>query len=139
MAQTNQRRLVEEAQVLASFEEIITLLRRQIRGLEKKIAGDLLAGDPLWRVLDETFRSIKGVADRTVARGQAELPEIGTLSNKAVAGAEPAWLPIARDSGKRKGKRSGSAEAERACDPSSSWSPASCAATIGTSPKSTNG
>jgi transposase len=104
VAQNNQRRLVEEAQVLASFEEIITLLRRQIRGLEKKIA-DLLAGDPLWRVLDETFRSIKGVADRTVARVMAELPEIGTLSNKAVA--KLAGLaPIARDSGKRKGKRS---------------------------------
>ena len=47
---------------------------------------------------------VKGVAGRTVARLHAELPEIGTLSNKAIA--KLAGLaPIANDSGKRKGKR----------------------------------
>jgi len=35
--------------------------------------------------LDAAFRTIKGVADRTVARLIAELPEIGTASNKAIA------------------------------------------------------
>jgi transposase len=44
-------------------------------------------------------------AGRTVARLHAELPEIGLLSNKAIA--KLAGLaPIANDSGKRKGKRS---------------------------------
>lgn len=103
VAQNNQRRLVEDAEVLASFDEIITLLRRQIRHLETQIA-ELLGNDPLWNAFDETFRSIKGVADRTVARVVAELPEIGTVSNKAIA--KLAGLaPIANDSGKRKGKR----------------------------------
>jgi transposase len=47
---------------------------------------------------------VKGVAGRTVARLHAELPEIGVLSNKAIA--KLAGLaPIANDSGKRKGKR----------------------------------
>ena len=104
VAQKNQARLVQEAQVRISFDEILTVLRRQIRRLESQIA-ELLQSDPLWRALDETFRSIKGVADRTVARVMAELPEIGTVSNKAVA--KLAGLaPIANDSGKRKGKRS---------------------------------
>ena len=50
------------------------------------------------------MRTFKGVADRTVARLLAELPEIGTLSNKAIA--KLAGLaPIANDSGKRKGQR----------------------------------
>ena len=101
--QTNQRRLVDDAEVRASFAEIITVVRRQIRQLEKQI-GELLQNDPLWQDLDEAFRSIKGVADRTVTRVLAEMPEIGTYSNKAIA--KLAGLaPLARDSGKHKGKR----------------------------------
>ena len=50
------------------------------------------------------FAEVKRVADRTVARLMAELPEIGTLSNKAAA--KLAGLaPIARDSGKLIGNR----------------------------------
>jgi len=102
-AQTNQRRLVDDIDVLAFLDEIVALLNRQIRSLEAKIAG-LIDDDPLWRHLDQAFRSIKGVADRTVARLMAEMPEIGTLSGKAAA--KLAGLaPIANDSGKRSGKR----------------------------------
>jgi transposase len=102
--QLNQRRLISEASVLAGFAELLGLIARQMRVLESEIA-QLIAGDPLWQKLDETFRTIKGVADRTVARLMAELPEIGTLSNKAVA--KLAGLaPLARDSGKTSGRRS---------------------------------
>jgi transposase len=102
-AQTNQRRLVTNPTVLRSFEEVLGLVARQVRSLETEIA-ELIDGDPLWQKLDEAFRTIKGVADRTVARLMAEMPEIGTLSGKAVA--KLAGLaPIARDSGKTKGKR----------------------------------
>ena len=101
--QTNQRRLVSDPSVGKAFEELLALIARQIRSLEAEIA-ELIDGDPLWRKLDETFRTIKGVADRTVARLMAELPEIGTLSNKAIA--KLAGLaPLARDSGKRTGRR----------------------------------
>jgi transposase len=102
--QSNQRRLVSDPTVLKSFEEMLALVIRQIRALEAEIAN-LIDGDPLWRKLDETFRSIKGVADRTVARLMAEMPEIGTLSGKAIS--KLAGLaPLARDSGKTKGNRS---------------------------------
>jgi transposase len=101
--QKNQRRLVTQAEVRDSIHEILAVIKRQSRELEKQIAT-LPGADPLWRALDETFRSIKGVAGRTVARVMAELPEIGTLSNKAIA--KLAGLaPMANDSGKRKGKR----------------------------------
>ena len=33
----------------------------------------------------QSFRSIKGVAGRTVSRVMAEMPEIGTLSHKRIA------------------------------------------------------
>lgn len=102
-AQRNQRRLVTDPTVLAAFDELLALIKKQIRHLEAEIA-ELLDTDPLWRKLDEAFRTIKGVADRTVARLMAELPEIGTISNKAIA--KLAGLaPIAHDSGKTTGKR----------------------------------
>jgi len=103
VSQTNQRRLVQDADVLASFDEVLQTIRRQIRGFEAKIA-ELLSSDPLWLELDAAFREIKGVADRSVANLLAELPEIGTLSGKAIAKLVGV-APIARDSGKRSGKR----------------------------------
>ncbi|MEO9190843.1 MAG: IS110 family transposase [Acetobacteraceae bacterium] len=103
VTQLNQRRLVEEAGVLVSFAAMIAFLTREIRMFEASIA-ELIDADPLWRKLDKQFRTIKGVAGRTVARLMAELPEIGTLSGKAV-GKLAGLAPIARDSGKFSGKR----------------------------------
>jgi transposase len=102
-AQSNQRRLVTDALARASFDELLTLIACQIRGFETQIA-ELIGSDPLWQKLDAAFRSIKGVADRTVARMMAELPEVGTLSNKAAAKLG-GLAPIAHDSGKLNGKR----------------------------------
>lgn len=102
--QSNQRRLVADPDVSGLFSELMALIARQTRALEAKIAA-LIDSDPVWQKLDECFRSIKGVADRTVARIMAEMPEIGTLSNKAVS--KLAGLaPLAKDSGKSQGKRS---------------------------------
>ncbi len=101
--QRNQRRLVTEATVLDSFSQALTFLGAQIRAMEVAIA-QMLAVDPLWRKLDESFRTIKGVADRTVARLMAELPEIGMLSNKKI-GKLAGVAPLACDSGKTQGKR----------------------------------
>jgi transposase len=103
-AQLNQRRLIGEPMVQASFDELLSLLGRQIRDLEQKIAH-LIQADPLWRELNQAFRTIKGVADRTVSRLMAEMPEIGTLSNKAISKLAGV-APLARDSGKHQGKRS---------------------------------
>lgn len=103
VAHENQRRLVEDAAVQASFAEILGVVTHQIRRFEAEIAA-LLQTDPLWRELDRTFRQTKGVADRSVARLMADMPEIGTYSNKAVA--KLAGLaPLANDSGTRQGKR----------------------------------
>lgn len=102
-AQNNQRRLVEDADALASFTAVLSTINQQIRSLEAKVIA-LIDADPLWIALDAAFREIKGVADRTVARLMAHVPEIGTLSGKAVAKLS-GLAPIARDSGKKTGKR----------------------------------
>ena len=95
--------LLDNAEILASIDEVIALLKRQSRTLEGEIAS-MVDDDPLWSQLAEAWRQVKGVADRTVARLMADLPEIGTYSNKAIA--KLAGLaPIANDSGKRQGKR----------------------------------
>ena len=101
--QRNQRRLVSDARVQQMVHDLLTVIAGQIRALEAEIT-QMIAADPLWQQLDTAFRSIKGVADRTVARLMAEMPEIGSLSNKAIA--KLAGLaPLARDSGKQQGKR----------------------------------
>jgi transposase len=102
-AQKNQARLVGDPAILASFTELLALLKQQMRTLELAIA-ELIAQDPLWQHLDQAFRAIKGVADRTVARLMAEMPEIGTLSHKAISKLAGV-APLARDSGKHQGKR----------------------------------
>ena len=96
--------LADNAEMLASIGEVITLLKRQSRTLEGEIAS-MIDDDPLWAQLAEAWRPVKGVAGRTVARLMADLPEIGTYSNKAIAKLV-GLAPLADDSGKRHGKRS---------------------------------
>jgi len=83
--------------------EIIAVLKRQGKSLSAEIAS-LIDNDPLWAALDATLRSVKGVADRTVATLMADLPELGILSNKAIAKLAGV-APLADDSGKRQGTR----------------------------------
>jgi transposase len=86
----------------SSINEVIGLLKRQARTLTDEIAS-LIADDPLWSQLDAALRT-KGLADRSVARLLAELPEIGIYSNKAVV--KLAGLaPFANDSGAKSGQR----------------------------------
>lgn len=95
--------LLDNPEVLTSIDEVIVLLKRQSRSLEGEIAS-MIDDDPLWALLAESWRSSKGVAGRTVAKLHAELPEIGTYNNKAIAKLV-GLAPLANDSGKRKGKR----------------------------------
>lgn len=93
-----------DATARSDLGEIIALLLRQRKAATEAIAA-MIETDPLWQALDRTFRSVKGVADRTVTTLIAELPEIGTLSNKAISKLV-GLAPLADDSGKRSGKRS---------------------------------
>jgi transposase len=95
--------LLDNTEMLASIDEVIALLKRQSRTMEGEIAS-MIDDDPLWSLLAQAWRSVKGVAGRTVARLMADLPEIGTYSNKAIAKLVGV-APIADDSGKRRGKR----------------------------------
>jgi transposase len=101
--QKQRRSSITNAEMVASIDEVIALLKRQARALEGEI-GSMIDDDPLWSQLDAALRTTKGVANRTVARLFAELPEIGIYSNKAVV--KLAGLaPFAHDSGAKTGQR----------------------------------
>lgn len=102
----NQKRRLHstrDATALLSLRELIAFLNRQADELAKAIAG-MIEADPLWTALDRSIRSVKGAASRTVAYLLAELPEIGTLTNRAVAKLV-GLAPLPDDSGQRQGKR----------------------------------
>ena len=103
----NQKRRLHSARdaaARASLLEAIAFFTAQARHLADQIAG-LVEADPLWSALDRTIRSVKGAAGRTVAYILAELPEIGTLSNRAISKLV-GLAPLPNDSGQRHGKRS---------------------------------
>ena len=103
VAQQNQGLLVTDKTVQRSMAKVLKVLEEQKRQVAAKIAA-VVASDPLWKQMDQVFRSIKGVADRAVSTVVAEMPEIGTLSNKAVSKLG-GLAPLAQDSGKREGRR----------------------------------
>lgn len=97
------RSTAHDADTRDSLDAVLAFLKREERRLEGEVAS-LIDDDPLWARLDSAFRSLKGIAGRTVARLMAQLAEIGTVSNKAIA--KLAGLaPIANDSGRRTGNR----------------------------------
>jgi len=101
--QRNQLRLVTERMIQKQSRQLLAVVEEQIRDLEEGIAK-LIEADPLWSKLNQTFRTVKGVASRTVSRLLAELPEIGSLSHKCIAKLV-GLAPLACDSGKMRGKR----------------------------------
>jgi transposase len=102
-AQNQQRRGVTDASVLSTITAVLAVVAREMRVLELEIAQEI-AADPLWKTLDAAFRAQKGVANRTVARLMARLPEIGLIAGKSISKLVGV-APIARDSGNSKGKR----------------------------------
>lgn len=92
-----------DPRALASLREVIALFNRQLKALATEIAA-LISIDPVWAQIDRTIRSVKGLADRAVTYILADLPEIGLISNKAIAKLV-GLAPLANDSGKRTGKR----------------------------------
>jgi transposase len=103
VVQKQRRSSTQDATALASLNELLGLLKRQQTEIADAIAG-MIHADPLWAKLDAAFRTIKGVAARTVAYLMAEVAEIGTLSNKAVSKIV-GLAPLADDSGTRTGQR----------------------------------
>lgn len=85
-------------------------LAKHIAWLDKRIAeidSDLsarLRASTVWRAKDDLLRSIPGVGAVTPLTMLAKCPELGTLNRRQIA-ALTGVAPLARDSGKHRGKR----------------------------------
>ncbi len=85
-------------------------LEAHIRWLERRIAGvdtDLdqaIRTSPCWRAQEDLLRSVPGVGPIVARTLLAELPELGTLSHKAIA-TLVGLAPLNRDSGLFRGRR----------------------------------
>jgi transposase len=66
--------------------------------------GAAVRASPAWRATEDLLRGVPGVGPTLAATLLAELPELGTLSRKAIA-ALVGVAPLARDSGTRRGAR----------------------------------
>jgi len=85
-------------------------IRQHIRWLERQLddvtrdLADQIEQSPVWRAKDDLLQSILGVGPIVSATLLGELPELGALGHKQIA-ALAGVAPLARDSGKLRGKR----------------------------------
>jgi transposase len=89
------KRTVREA--AATYERLLGLIDREL--------DDLIKASPMWREKEDLLRSFKGIGPVSARTLLAELPELGLLNRKQIA-ALVGVAPIARESGRWRGRRS---------------------------------
>lgn len=86
-------------------------IQAHIRWLEDQLSEldrglhDLVRSSPVWRDKDDLLQGVPGVGPTVSATLLAQLPELGRLTRRQIA-ALVGVAPLARDSGKFRGKRS---------------------------------
>jgi transposase len=86
-----------------SIEKHIRWLQRELDGVD----GDLnkaIQASPVWRAKEALYRGVPGIGPVISRTLIADLPELGRLNHREIASLV-GLAPIARDSGKMKGKR----------------------------------
>lgn len=97
------RLLQAEEAVAPSIRELLRVIERQIKELDDDLQ-QRLKRTPAWRETQELLLSVPGVGPVLSATLVALLPELGQLSQRAIAKLVGV-APLARDSGKQRGKR----------------------------------
>ncbi len=85
------------------IHEHIAWLKKRIDQLNQAI-DKLIKQSPIWRAKDQLLKSAPGIGQVIASCIIAELPEIGTISNKEIS-ALVGLAPLNRDSGKYRGRR----------------------------------
>jgi transposase len=86
-----------------SIEKHIRYLEHELDRTEIEL-GQLVEASPLWRVQDELLQSVPGIGPATAHTLLADLPELGTLSRRAIAKLVGV-APLNADSGDWRGQR----------------------------------
>jgi len=92
-----------DAEARADIRSLIAVLDRRIAKADAHMAA-LIAADPELAAADRRLKTVPGVGPVVAATLIAELPELGRLDRRRIA-ALAGLAPIARDSGKRLGRR----------------------------------
>lgn len=87
----------------ASCKRIIKVLEKEISRIENQLDKHI-ENEPSWTEKKDILKSAPGIGDTMVYTLLADLPELGSMSNKQAA-ALVGVAPMNRDSGKMKGKR----------------------------------
>ena len=105
VAQTRERNQARHATgpSLASARRHLAFLKAEIAGIEQALR-QVIESDAALRVRCERLRSVPGVGVTLAGVLTATLPELGRINRKAIA-MLAGVAPLARDSGKREGKR----------------------------------
>lgn len=85
------------------IREHIRYLERHLKGVDTEIE-ERIRNSPIWRAKEDLLRSVPGVGPVLSRTLIAELPELGTLTDKQIS-ALVGVAPLARDSGKMRGRR----------------------------------
>ena len=89
--------------VRKSLQSHITYLERELQMTDTHL-GDMIKQSPAWRERDALRQSVPGVGPILSRTLLADLPELGTLSRRAIAKLAGV-APLSRDSGTRRGRR----------------------------------
>ncbi len=92
-----------DAEARADIRSLIAMPDRRIAKADARMAA-LIAADPELAAVDRRLKTVPGVGPVVAATLIAELPELGRLDRRRIA-ALAGLAPIARDSGKRLGRR----------------------------------
>ena len=105
MLGAEQNRLAQSRQpaVIKNVKAHIAWLRKRIEQLDGDLDG-LVQASPSWKVQEDLLRSVPGVGPVLSRTLLAELPELGKLNHKQIAGLVGV-APYACDSGAWRGKR----------------------------------
>jgi transposase len=89
--------------VRRSVEQHVRWLEQRVRDLDDDLTTRI-HGSPVWRVREDLLRSVPGIGPLVARTLLGDLPELGTLSRRALA-ALVGVAPFNRDSGRLRGRR----------------------------------
>jgi transposase len=89
--------------VQKGIQKHIRWLERQLQDVDQDL-DSMIRNSPVWAAKNDLLRAVPGVGPNLSRTLIAELPELGRLSHKQIA-ALVGVAPLARDSGKLRGKR----------------------------------
>ena len=101
--EANRLQQTADAKARADMRSLIAVLDRRIAKIDARMRA-IIEADPELAEADRRLQTVPGVGPIVVATLIAELPELGRLDRRSIA-ALVGLAPIARDSGKRAGRR----------------------------------